>query len=615
MQSKPLISAETSNPIHLLKTHQNHSHPIETEEEEAPLRALTDGVNSAVLDYIESSSSYSLKSATKQAVWSSFSLIDCLYGDYRHSGDISQSRRLEAVSSWLKRVVADDASKDISTAQSTGDSYGSIFAALSGGDMAKASSLALNGGNSRLSLMLASSGVAARSLYESQLEMWNESGAQSHVPSGLLRIFSLTRGSMDTEQSLFKADSKCYTIDWRRRFGMYLWSCRSQDETEVSTLVNKYRSDVSNGLAPVPLPIHAAEMKCTTTPLQKCVLYEILNQYSGDETSTLANIVSPLSHTKFQHDYSASFHLAAVITATTGSSLTLNEENIIIDSISSQLIMSGSWEWAVYASLSAIGSTDIPKSAVASRLIRARNIICMFYNSSKDHARRSFLENIGVPSEWFSAAVAYRSGNEGRIFDHVQHLMHFSTADALSAIENLIIPHYILGGDGSSDELRGILESFAEVSDRIHDLWERTVLCKPVYESLRLTEEVEALCSLSPQELKSQTDCIESLIVDAAALQNSLSEYREICKEQAPLVKVPFNYTLTPRYVYLAEICTKLSNLQLQLLSLKNGTPFETNEKSSGLAFALNAGGLFGSGEVPADSGSILRGICGFSSS
>lgn len=574
-----------------------------------PLYSLSSGSNSAVQEYIESSYSYSLKSATQKAVSSSFALIACLYGHGGLSGNISPSRRFEAVSKWMKGVVSDDVYRDIAVAQSRGDSHGAIFAAMSGGDLAKASSLAIDGGHSRLALMLASSGITAQPLFESQLEMWNESGAQSHVPKGILRIFSLARGCTDTEENLFKSDSRSYTIDWRRRLGMYLWS---RNETEVSTLVKKYRADVSNGLAPRPLPIYVDKAQNDTTPTHKCVLYEILSKYSDDKTTKLANIVSPASHTEFHHDYFASFHLAAAMTAMTGSSLTLNEEYLIIDSISSQLIMSGSWEWAVYATLSMIGNTSLPEHVVASRMMCAKTIISMFYTSNCS-AQRSFLEKVGVPSEWFSAALAYRYANQGQVFAYVEHLMNFSVPETLLAIESIVIPCYILGGEGSREQLMDILHSIASASNNFRDSWEATRLCKPIYDFLCISKDLEEMAALPFEDLEMHHDEIDQLIGAAAILQKSLSEYREICDEKPPLMKIPIDVSLTPRYVFLGEVIQKLSNIQLQLLSLKNGTPFEASDSSSGLAFALNAGGLFGTGEAPADAVAILRGICGYS--
>ena len=610
VQSKPHISEETVDPLPLFKTHHKHSKPIKTDAE-APLFRLLQGSNSAIGDYVDSSASYALRSEIRKAVSSSFSLMACLYGgdDATNGTTITSHRRLEAVSNLMKRVVSDNVSNDIYSAQSKGDTYGSIFAALSGGDTSRACSLALDNGHRRLSLMLATSGAAGRSLFESQIEAWNKSGAESYVPSGILRLFSLSSGSLDTEKNLFKASSKTYLIDWRRRFGMYIWSC-CHEESTVSSLVEQYNADVSNGVAPYPTPLYDGKITDCTFSVHKCVLHEILNHYTG--STTLADISSPPSHTTLYHDFSASFHLAASMTSLTKSSLTLNQENTIIDAISSQLIMDGSWEWAVYATLSLIGNNELTKSTVASRVTRARNIISMFYTSSNSYhtARRSFLENLGVPSEWFSAAVSYRSASKGAVFTHVEHLVHFDTLEAFKAVENIIIPHYILEGKDSRDQLMHILQSIGAGS---HDLCADLVgasLCEPIYDFLLLSKKVQELSLLSSEELEIRRYEIEQMINWASTLQQLLSEHRDdTSKEQTLLVKIPFELKLTPRYVYLAEVCRMLTDLRIQLLAFMDGTPHKSNGCPSELVFASNTDGLFGN----ADSGcSILRGMSGF---
>ena len=94
---------------------------------------------------------------------------------------MDESRRLQSVSSWLKGAVASDTMQAISSSH---DIYGKIFCALSGGDSATASALALDSGNPRLSLMLANTGIQAKPFCDSQLELWNKSGAQSFTPTG-----------------------------------------------------------------------------------------------------------------------------------------------------------------------------------------------------------------------------------------------------------------------------------------------------------------------------------------------------------------------------------------------------------------------------------------------
>jgi hypothetical protein len=605
IQSKPSISSETSNPVQLLKTHHSHNVPVD-DDNDVHFYTLPKGGNSAVQEYIESASSYTLKCATQKAVVSSFSLMACLYNDDDNKDEkITTSRRLEAVSKWLKQVVSDDVSQDISSARLKGDSYGAVFAALSGGDLTKASSLALDIGHPRLSLMLASSGSASQHLFNSQEVSWNETGAQSFVPSGILRIFSLAGGSVDTEESIFKADSKSYNVDWRRRFGMYIWSCRTHEAPAVASIVKQYRSDVFNGVAPSPTPLYIGETRdnIMTTP-HNCVLYEMFSHYADSQTASLASIVSPASHTKFHHDFSASFHLAAALTALTSSSLTLNQEDLIIDSLASQLIMAGSWEWAVYITLCLIGNNSLPKHAVTSRLMRAKRIISMFHTSSSNQ-KRSFLENLGVPSEWFSAAIAYRSAYEGDVLTYVEHLIQFTNPESVSTIEDIVIPCFILGGKKCRDQLMKILHSFAASCD---DRWGGSSLCRHIYDFLCLSNDVEEISSIS-------SDVIENMVDGAATLHKTLSEFLIACNEQSPLCKIRAGVTLAPRYVYLTEVLRMLSNIHLQLLSYKSGTMVETKDCPSRVVFALDSDGLFGNGESTFDSeGSAIRGLCGFTS-
>ena len=620
VQSKPVISADKLNPVQLLQTHRRHSVTVEGTNDDAPLYTLPQSENSpeskralctAVKHYADSSTTVSPESAVQKAVTKSFALMTCLYGDDETgTGKPTSSRRLEAVSSWLKEVASEDVSEAIEFGRFRGDIYGSIFSALSGGDFSSASSLALDCGHLRLALLLASSGISTQPLYESQLESWNETNAQGFVPSGLLRIFSLARGSMDTEESIFKAEPQSYSIDWRRRFGMYLWLCRKPEEEEtISSLVKRYASDVSSGIAPPPTPLYADQNDAPPHTNKKCILYQILNSSSDGAKTSLATIVDPQSHTPFSHDYSASYHIAACFSALTSSSLTLNQEDLVIDAISSQLIMRGVWEWAVYATLSVI-SNKIPSSVVAARRIRARDMIYRLYSPSHDSkagARRSFLESLGVPSEWFSAATAYRSAHDGDVRICVENLVHFSVSEALSAIESMIIPHYILGGKQSRDQLMHILNTAATFSDEYRDQWDASRLCGLIYEYLDLSQEFEDISTFTPEDNKEYHVHISGMFEHAATLQHSLSEYRDSCKEQAPLAKIPSEFTRIPQQVFLSEVGKMLCHLQMQLLTLNNGTMVKVDECSSEVVFALSADGLFGT-----DEGSILRGMCGF---
>ena len=96
-----------------------------------------------------------------------------------------------ALTSWLKAVVSDN----------TMSYYAEILAALADGvtidALEAASSIAIENGNYRLSLLLTSLGTQSQHYYAQQLEIWNDSGAQAHIDSDLLRIISLLSRGVD----------------------------------------------------------------------------------------------------------------------------------------------------------------------------------------------------------------------------------------------------------------------------------------------------------------------------------------------------------------------------------------------------------------------------------
>mmetsp|Transcript_12833 Transcript_12833/g.27867 ORF Transcript_12833/g.27867 Transcript_12833/m.27867 type:complete len:667 (+) Transcript_12833:3-2003(+) len=634
VQSRPEISpgssknsdSEEPSPSHLLlQTHQKHStKAVDKTENNAPIFTLPKSIASgnealfnALEDYSNSSAMCPFNTATQQVIPNSFSLLVSLNGKGKTAvGTIGESRRLEAVSTWLKNVVSGDTMQAISAAQSSGDIYGSVLAALSGGDVATASSLALDSGNPRLSLMLANTGIQAHPFCDNQLEEWRKSGAQPFTPNSILRIFSLCSGSVDIERAMFKSEGVPYNIDWRRRFGMYLWSCsHSQDQTTVSSIVKQYGSDVSAGLAPPATPLYCDS---ATQATNQCILYQVLNHYE-DADMPLANIVSPSSHTPFHHDFSASFHLCASMTALSSSTMSSHQEDLIVDAVTSQLIGEGFWEWAVYASLCFIGSGTVSESSAFARRLRAKNIISRFYSPSTDPSagsRRSFLQNIGIPPQWFVEAHAYRCASEGDVFGMLDNLMRFSAADAMTAMERLVIPHLILEGKKSMKELWHLLELLrSKVPDDSIDCWNKPNGCGMFHQFLELWSQVEKLSNMSLDNVDSCNVDIDHLLEAATDLEAMISKATDYAINQSslPFTKIRYGFRRTPTGVVLAEVGAMLSILRVQLLAIKSGQPAHDLERgsqmsltcSSQLAFALTPDGLY-------DSESILRGFCGF---
>ena len=618
VQSRPNIeptSAEktdnVASSLPLLQTHHKHSIKAKEGEHDAPIFTLPRNSSAEIKSLFDALEDYSKASAsaTRQVVSNSFSLLMCLNGGDKTARD--EYRRLEAVSSWLKGVVSADTMRAISSAQSSGDIYGSIFAAFAGGDIASASSLALESGNSRLSLMLSNTGIQAQPFCKNQLKMWGESGAQPFTPTGILRLFSLASGDVDIERKMFKSSS--YDIDWRRRLGMLLWPCsHSHNEVTVSSIVKQYDCDVSAGVAPSPKPLYCADAAKATN---QCVLYQLLKHHS-DASTPLMGIVSPSSHTPYFHDFSASFHLVATVTALSTSTLSHHHEDLIVDAVTYQLISEGYWEWAAYASLCFIGSGTMSDSEAFARRQRAKNIISRFYSPSTDPSaasRRSFLQNIGIPPQWFDEALAYRCASVGDAFGMVSNL-RFSAVESMAAMEELMIPHMILEGKESMKRLWQLLESLrTKITDDCIEVWNRPGGCGMYHKFIELYSEVEKLSNMPLDNVVSGT--VDDLLDVATHLQKMISTAKESThgRTSLPFVKIDYGFTRTPRDVVLAEVGAKLSIIRLQLLAAKHGQPAEVcDSQSSKRSSHFTQGvGLFDDPFTGVESG-ILRGFCGF---
>jgi hypothetical protein len=613
---------KTSSIVSLMQIHKNHSVKVIVIEPNAPTftlprsnRHVSDALISALEDYSRSSAKCSLTNPTNQVVSDAFSLIISLFGeDKTHRGTVNESYRLEAVSTWLKGVVSGDTKKAIAAAQSSGDIYGSIFAALCGGDAAIASSLALDSGHPRLSLILSNTGVQARPFCDNQLELWHSSGAQQFTPTSILRIFSLASGRIDTERKIYKSCNESYNIDWRRRFGMYLWSCShfQDDHASLSSIIKQYSSDASAGLAPPPKPLYCDNSPNTT---KQCILYQVLNHYE-DLEMPLANIVAPSSHTQFKHDFSSSFHLCATLTALSRSKLSHYQEHLIIDSVTSQLIAEGSWEWAVYASLCFIGKGVLSESSASARLLRAKNIVARFYAPSIDaeaDSRRSFLQSIGIPPEWFVEAHAYRCASEGDVFGMLDNLMRFSAVGSMTALERIMIPHILLEGMEARKQLWQILDCLrSKISNDTIDFWNKPNGCGIFHQFLELWMQVEKLSSVHLDLVN-----IDHLLEMAADIESKMSmdSAKALEKSSLPHTMVRYGFTKTPPIVIIGEMNMILTNLRMQLLAINNGLlrlpaqslDFDSQMSlkfSPQLSFSLSPDGLYAE--------SAIRGMCAF---
>lgn len=592
IQSKPVVNSAETNPatLPLLETHYKHKKAVGGTGDEAPIftlpasnRALCD-----VLDeYSQSSSLCQLNDSTKQTVTNAFTLLTSLYG----GDEIDDNRRLEALTSWLKAIVSDDTMTDISAAESAGKTHAAIFAALAGGDTALASSIALETGNYRLSLLLANSGTQSRPFFDQQLKMWNESGAQALVDSDLLRIFSLASGSADVEKKMFNTNAASYNIDWRRRFGMYLWSSPQGNNAKVSDAVEKYNADILAKLAPAAKPLYSSAGD------SQCVLYQILNHYISNGTP-ISSILSPISHTPYRHDFSASFHIGAALSALSPTNLSPGEEGLIVDAIASQLIAEGSWEWAVYVTLCLLDRENASESMIVARQVRAKAIVSRFYNPSNDQSAknyREFLQSVGVPSAWFFESAAYRAQNNGHLFEMVENLKMVSLKDCLVGVESFLIPNMILEGKEACGKLKAFLEAMSLMaSEEYSSYWNKPFGCGSILKFLVLAEKVDQLSKVSMDEISMHMDVIDGLLQNVTDLESTLESTLTNTGNDENLhrlaAKIPYEISLAPAGVVQAEVVAKVYLLRMQLVAIKNGQPLKGLTPQSSSQYGMSSG-------------------------
>lgn len=384
---------------------------------------------------------------------------------------------------------------------------------------------------------------------------------------------------------------------------MHLWSC-SSDQGSVSSIVEQYTTDFTSGLAPPPTPLYYDGS--TTKTSNQCILYQVLKNY-GDKDMSLAGIVAPSSHSQYHHDFSATLHLCASMTALTSSStLSSHQESLIVDSVASQLIAEGSWEWAVYASLCHIGGSDIVSEASASaKRIRAKYIISRFYAPSTDPSaehRRSFLQSVGVPPQWFVEAQAYRAQQEGDVFRMLDNLMKFSPKESVQALESLVIPHMILEGKESKIQFFEILES---LKSRLPD--SLPCVLDSIHKFLELQAQVNNLSGMSSNEIEASNIDLDNLISVATDLEDNMTSKVSGKTTSTLFYKLRYGFTRVPQEIVFAEVQMMLSTIRAQLLAVKKGDILDNDTQlalrsPSKLAFT---DGLF-------DNSAIIRECCAF---
>jgi len=286
-------------------------------------------------------------------------------------------RKREAISRWLVNSCERDVDREIEVAKQRDDTHSAVFAALSGGDLEKASDIAMSMGDVHLAVLLASGVEGQRDITE-QLRVWQESGSTTDLPHQLMRIYRLIGGDMKGEGKLCKTGESL--LDWRRHLTMRVTT--GSMEQGIAEILRNYNTDVAAGVAPYPHPRYVS--LGGSNAVVQCVLYRLLRLLEEPQQVPLLEIVDPLGHGKFAHDYSFSFHLAAVLTAMgICPSLSEYDEFRLAESYIAQLVSHGKWDWAVYVSLCSSGNES--RESSQRKLSRSKDLVLQ--NFSPDDRR------------------------------------------------------------------------------------------------------------------------------------------------------------------------------------------------------------------------------------
>ena len=272
--------------------------------------------------------------------------------------------------------------------------------------------------------------------------------------------------------------------------------------------------------------------------------------------------------------------------------MSLHTEGLVVDTIASQLIEEGSWEWAVYVTLCLLDRDNASGSTMEARRIRAKAIVSRFYDPSSDSSaedRREFLQSIGVPPAWFFESNAHRAQNSGDLFGLVENLKKVSLKDCLSAVESFLIPHMILEGKEACGKLRAFLEALSSIaSEDYRGYWDKPFGCGSIYNFLILAEKVEQLSKMSMDEMAMHSDEIDGLLQAATDLEATLTTKS---RDQSHLLaKIPHQIVLTPSSIVQAEVIAQLYVLRMQLVAIKNGQPLKGLTSQPSTQHALTSG-------------------------
>ncbi len=566
IQSRPLVDENLREEPHLLSVHLNHS--LRSNEQEFPIFSLAHRDDSILQDYEKVSNTIAQKKENQnnflfETSSQAFSLISVLFGTVS-GDDVSDGikRKDQGFKVWLRNICSAEIEQTIASNTAEGNDYGAIFAAISGDDMPKAASLARAKGHNMLSTLITNASHTSFVSLSNQIKQWQESGAINHVPIDLLRIYSILTNDLEIERAMYEeaGSDQSQTLDWKRRMLMLLKSTigdSQENESICSSLVKKYEHEVACGVAP---PATSWFSPPTQDSSANCTFFRLMQVFSGIECDEhkipLSTVISPRGHSPNPLDLSTSFHLASILSSLgVCADLSESEEMSLLESYSSQLQRAGAWEWAVYVSLCQLTLKPLPYQVEWKKRL-GMEIICKNYTSENVMAttKRSFLEDLGVPSAWFEKALSTSAIQNFDVSKYIDKSSATSTSVALRIYEEAILPDVLF--NGNKEGCRDIINYLETIGA---DDSNEPTLRGVVYDYLILLGEAS---KFSEGDSGNAESTYQSLLDRSRSVNRSLSHLQEIPSSSLKLFN---DFNLVPRDVLLTEIIDSLPRLMKQL--------------------------------------------------
>ena len=558
--------------IGLLNVHRANAERSQSSARCAQFTLTQDGSVQKALKMYSSSSPDGdpVEEETDSVAKQAFSLLTCLWpGNYTtnstaltvfgEDGSSSDSgleqRRVCAVSQWLVNSCSDEVDMDIAQAKRRNDVHWALLCGVSGGDIEKACNIASDSGYLQLASILAS-GPAGRNDVLKLVHQWTDKG--SKIPEHLLRIYFMMGGDEKMEEDVFKKGLSSW--DWRRRLAMRLAYDSSGLLQSVTKLIDGYESSLDAGVAPFPNPSYMARESREEI---QCLLYRLLRLGKSSFDIPLLELIDPPGHTSDFHDFSLSFHLASSISGMgMSSSLPQVQEQVLIDGYMAQLVNNGHWEWAVYVSLCYLNTSKLRSDRW--KMLRAKSLVLQNFRDDVplSTVKRSFLEGLGIPAEWFEEALALRCSDSGDAFGYIKHMAAVDPLEACKSLEQVIIPNILFLNKTKLKETLGLVEVFASAENN---------LVSAVVDFFHVYQTIHVLEGASRSE---RDAAIPALMETCNTVEQILKSYRSGNESlQGPALGIVPDTKRVPMESFLAEGLAQISLFKLQLKALQAGIP------------------------------------------